>query len=140
MSRSLKKTGERSFTINNAYHVDGCKTKFSHGDFTGRYQEHRPANAASKALTNLCNLKGIHGQCTLYIEMRETTQGSKHKVYSYHVKRVKYDKPQDVKGAPREYYNVILSAKAPTKKCKKSHKSSGRMRSISRRKSMTKKH
>ena len=27
-SRSLKETGKRSFTINNAYHIDGCTTKF----------------------------------------------------------------------------------------------------------------
>uniref|UniRef100_A0A6C0HLP9 Uncharacterized protein n=1 Tax=viral metagenome TaxID=1070528 RepID=A0A6C0HLP9_9ZZZZ len=129
MSRSLKNTSERSFTIENAYHVDGCPTKFFHKDYTGRYQCKTPAQAASKAMTNLCTLKGVHGQCTFYIEMRETTQGSNHKIFSYHVNRVKYSTAIDAPGGARQYHNVVHKAKAPTEKCKGSHKSSGPMRS-----------
>jgi hypothetical protein len=145
MSRSLKSTGERSFTISNAYHVDGCKTKFSHKDYTGRFINNDPADAASKALTMLCRAKGIRGQCTLYIEMRETTQGSKHKHYAYHCKRVKYDKPQEVAGSIRMYHNVVKSTRIPTEKCMKSHKSPGPMRGShrstkSKSMSRTKKH
>lgn len=130
MSRSLKNTGERSFTIQNAFHVDGCPTKFSHKDYTGRYQCKTPAQAASKAMTNLCNLKGVHGQCTLYIEMRETTQNSNHKVFTYHVNRKKYNTAVNAPGGIREYRNIVHKSTAPIKKCKGSHKSSGPMRSI----------
>ena len=127
---TLKSTGKRSFTINNAYHIDGCKTKFSHKDYTGRFVGKSAQRAASKALTELCHAKRIHGQCTLYIEMRETTQGSKHKVYAYKAKRVKYSEPVMYGDIKREYHNVIKSVRIPTENCKKSHKSSGRMRSF----------
>jgi hypothetical protein len=124
---TLKSTGKRSFTINNAYHVDGCKTKFSHKDYTGRFVGKSAQRAASKALTELCHAKRIRGQCTLYIEMRETTQGSKHKVYAYQAKRVKYSEPVVYGDVKREYHNVIKHVRIPTEKCVKSHKSSGRM-------------
>lgn len=138
MSRSLKESGKRSFTINNAYHVDGCKTKFSHKDYTGRYAGHSAQGAAQKALTELCHVKKIHGQCTLYIEMRETTQGSKHKLYAYHCKRMKLKEPVMIAGNAIHYRPVAKPVRIPTEKCKKSHKSSGRMRS-SRSMSKTKK-
>ena len=127
---TLKSTGKRSFTINNAYHVDGCKTKFSHKDYTGRFVGKSAQRAASKALTELCHAKGIRGQCTLYIEMRETTQNSKHKVYAYQAKRVKYSEPVVYGNIKREYHNVIKHVRIPTENCVKSHKSSGRMRSF----------
>lgn len=130
MSKSMKSTGERSFTIESATHVDGCPTKFSHKDYTGRYVAHRPAHAAGKAMTNLCNVKKVRGQCTLFIKMRETTQGSANKVFGYHVKRVKYDDAVDVSGGKREYYNLITKGEAPH--CKRSHKSSGPMRGSKR--------
>lgn len=140
---TLKNTGNRSFTINNAYHVDGCKTKFSHKDYTGRFIGKSAQRQAEKALTELCHAKGIRGQCTLYIEMRETTQGSKHKLYAYHAKRMKYPEPivyGDGK-FKREYYNKAKSVRIPTEKCKGSHKSSGRMRSSHKKShSKTKKH
>ena len=127
---TLKASGKRSFTINNAYHVDGCKTKFSHKDYTGRFVGKSAQRAASKALTELCHAKGIRGQCTLYIEMRETTQNSKHKVYAYQAKRVKYSEPVVYGNIKREYHNVIKHVRIPTEKCAKSHKTSGRMRSF----------
>ena len=129
-SRSLSATGKRSFTINNAYHIDGCKTKFSHKDYTGRFTKHSAQRAAMNALTELCHVKKIKGQCALYIEMRETTQGSKHKLYGYHCNRIKKDKPLVIPG--RSTYNYDIKCKPvriPSEKCEKSHKSSGRMRS-----------
>jgi len=130
MSPTLKNNGKRSFTINNAYHVDGCKTKFAHKDYTGRFIKISAQRAASAALTELCHAKRIRGQCTIYIEMRETTQGSKHKLYGYHCKRIKYDKPIERNGFKNEYYNKCTRVRIPTEKCPKSHKSSGRMRSF----------
>jgi len=128
MSPSLKNTDKRSFTINNAYHVDGCKTKFSHKDYTGRFIKISAQRAASSALTQLCHVKRIRGQCTIYIEMRETTQGSKHKLYGYKCKRIKYDKPVERAGIKFYYYNKCERVRIPTEKCKKSHKSPGPMK------------
>lgn len=128
MSPTLKNTDKRSFTINNAYHVDGCKTKFSHKDYTGRFIKISAQRAASSALTQLCHVKRIRGQCTIYIEMRETTQGSKHKLYGYKCKRVKYDTPVERAGIKFHYYNKCVRVRIPTEKCPKSHKSSGRMK------------
>ena len=136
MSPTLKNKGKRSFTINNAYHVDGCKTKFSHKDYTGRFIKISAQRAASSALTELCHAKRIHGQCTLYIEMRETTQGSKHKLYGYKCKRIKYDTPVERAGGIKfHYYNKCTRVRIPSEKCPKSHKSSGRMKSFRHKRS-----
>jgi hypothetical protein len=138
---SLSETGKRSFTINNAYHVDGCPTKFSHDDYTGRYVAHTPQRAAEKALINLCAVKGIRGQCTLYIEMRETTQGSDHKLFAYKVKRIRYANPKVVGDHIYYYYRHSVPVKrVPTEKCPGSHKSSGRMVSRHSKMLRSKKH
>ena len=131
-SRSMKVTGKRSFTINNAYHVDGCPTKFTHHDFVSRYLKHHPDQAAKNALTRLCKVKRIRGQCTLYIEIRETTQGSEGKVFAYHAKRIHLKKPIVLQDRTIYYKPIVKSVdRVPTEKCKKSHKSRGRMISIS---------
>jgi hypothetical protein len=130
-SRSMKTTGKRSFTINNAYHVDGCPTKFTHNDFSGRYLKHHPEQAAKNALSHLCKVKRIRGQCTLYIEIRETTQGSSGKVFAYHAKRIHLKKPIVLKDRTIYYKPVVKSVEhVPTEHCKKSHKSRGRMVSL----------
>jgi hypothetical protein len=132
-SRSLSSSGKRSFTVNNAYHIDGCKTKFSHKDYTGRFTKRSAQRAAMNAMTELCHVKKIKGQCALYIEMSETTQGSKHKLYGYHCNRVKKDKPLVIPGRSTYKYDMICKpVRIPIEKCKQSHKSSGRMRSYKR--------
>ena len=144
-SRSLKKSGKRSFTINNVYHVDGCPTKFSHKDNTGRFIKISAQRAASAALSELCRVKRIRGQCTLYIEMRETTQGSSGKLFAYHAKRIHLKKPieytlPDGKVIKKYYFNKVTPVtNVPTEKCPKSHKSSGSMIS-SHSKMISKKH
>ena len=61
--------------------------------------------------------------------MRETTQGSKHKLYGYKCKRIKYDTPVERAGGIKfHYYNKCTRVRIPTEKCEKSHKSSGRMK------------
>jgi hypothetical protein len=139
-SRSLKASGKRSFTINNAYHVDGCPTKFSHNDYTGRFIASSAQRAASKALSELCRVKRIRGQCTLYIEMRETTQGSKGKLYAYHAKRIHLKTPMELSGRVVNYQNKVKPVSIPTKKCKKSHKTSGRMVGVHSKMLRSKKH
>ena len=133
MSPTLKSSGKRSFTINNAYHIDGCPTKFSHKDYTGRFTSRSAQRAAEKALSELCRVKKVHGQCTLYIELRETTQGSKHKMYAYQAKRIKLKEPVIIAGHPHNYKSHAKRVRIPTEKCRKSHKSSGRMRSFKRK-------
>jgi len=128
---SIKTSGKRTFTINNAYHIDGCKTKFSHKDYSGRFISRSSQRASMKALTELCTVKNIKGQCSLYIEMRETTQGSKHKLYAYKCNRVKKDKPLVIPGRGTFHYDMICKPmRIPKENCKKSRKSSGRMRSV----------
>lgn len=145
-SRSLKESGKRSFTINNAYHVDGCPTKFSHKDYTGRFIKISAQRAASAALSELCRVKRIRGQCTLYIEMRETTQGSSGKLYAYHAKRIHLKTPieytlPDGKVIKKYYINKVKPvANVPTEKCPKSHKSSGRMVGVHSKMLRSKKH
>lgn len=126
VSRKIN-SNERSFTINNVYHVDGCPTKFTHNDYTGRYEGKDARSAASKALTKLCAVKKIRGRCTLYIEMRETTQGSPHNLFAYHCKRIHLKIPHEVNGHIHYYTNKVKAVDIPTEKCAKSHKSSGRM-------------
>ena len=131
-SRSMKTTGKRSFTINNAYHVDGCPTKFTHNDFAGRYLKRHPDQAAKNALSHLCKVKRIRGQCTLYIEIRETTQGSAGKLFAYHAKRIHLKKPIVLQDRTIYYKPIVKSVdRVPTERCKKSHKSRGRMISLS---------
>ena len=130
-SRSLKSTGKRSFTINNAYHTDGCKTKYSHKDYTGRFEGKTAERQARKALSKLCSVKKIKGGCSLYIEMRETTQGSKHKLYGYKCRRIKKTNPLVIPGRGTYKYDTVCKpVRIPSEKCKKSRKTSGRMRSI----------
>ena len=140
-SRSIKESGKRSFTINHAYHVDGCPTKFSHKDYTGRFIKRSAQRAAMAALTELCHVKKIRGRCALYIEMRETTQGSGGKLFAYHCKRIALKPPVEINGV-MHYYKPTAKpvANVPTEKCPKSHKSSGRMVGIHSKKLRNKHH
>lgn len=126
------KTGMRSFEVMEALKHGGCKTK-SH---TGRYVSKTPFQAAAKAFTRLCRHKKIRGQCTLAIAVRETTQGSNHKVYRYKFKRSKLPEPKIMmEGTDREYvieYNVKGNSLKDNSPCKKPGQSRGRMRSKTR--------
>ena len=63
--------------------------------------------------------------------MRETTQGSKHKLFAYKVKRIKKSNPVVIAGEfKREYDSIATAVRIPTEKCDKSHKSSGPMKSF----------
>ena len=72
--------------------------------------------------------------------MRETTQGSKHKLYGYKCKRVKYDTPVERAGIKFHYYNKCTRVRIPTEKCPKSHKSSGSMVGVHSKMLRSKKH
>ena len=72
---------KRSFTVLDAKDNKGCQTKFALKGYTGRYMSTSASGAASKAATQLCRTKRIKGTCVMYLDIRETTQNSKHKVY-----------------------------------------------------------
>jgi hypothetical protein len=130
----LEASGKRSFTVVKAAHSDGCATKFHDNS---RLISRHPSGAASKAFSELCNLKRVKGGCALYISVRETTQGSNGKIFTYKCHRKKLDKPVELKGRVIEYVNDVKSSKS-TPKCSQTHKSSGRMLGTSRRQSQRK--
>jgi hypothetical protein len=129
----------RTFTINNAAHTDGCPTKFKHLDYTGEFTTvATPSRAASKAVTQLCSVKRIRGQCTLYVSLRETSRESNKKIYTYKVKRVKLTEPGPF---GNEYKNTVHAVKSiPLEKCAKSRKTSGRKSSRNMKKTKSKSH
>ena len=108
----MVKGNKRTFTIHSAKHTDGCDTKFANKDYTGVYVSRSPAGAASKALTQLCGVKNVKGLCSLYVSMRETTQGSAKKVFNYKVSRVKLKEPVELAGRTIEYKNQVKSVKS----------------------------
>lgn len=79
-----------------------------------------PRSAASKAFTQLCEKRRMKGQCEIRFAIRETTQGSKKKVYFYHGKRVTLKKPKVVERDGREikyaHKNLIKSLGSETQK------------------------
>ena len=126
---------DRRFTIHDARKANGCPTKFKSKDYSGIYESKTPSSAAMKALTQLCRAKKTKGQCTLFLTMREITQGKNKKangepkLYHYKVKREKLSKPLELKGRVVEYKNVCKSVKALPSKEKGCKKSAGKKRS-----------
>lgn len=116
---------KRTFTIHDAKHVDGCHTKFKNKDYSGVYVSSSPGGAAKKALTQLCRVKKIHGQCALFITVRETTQGSSKKQFTYKLNRVKLSKPLELKGRVIHYTSKAKSVSSVPKCSVGSRKSSG---------------
>lgn len=124
----------RTFTIIDVRKQNGCTTKFK----AGRYQSSTPAGAAKKAFNKLCRVKNIKGIGAFSLKMAETTAGSKEKYFMYHLQRHTLDEPITYKAGDREivvrYKTSIKSIKSMPTKCKKSNKSSGRMRKKTARK------
>ena len=75
---------ERRFTVHDARKVDGCSTKFKSKDYSGVYETNRPSAAAMKALTQLCRAKKNKGQCTMFLTLREITQGNNKNSKGWH--------------------------------------------------------
>jgi len=107
-----RKSAKRTFTIHDARKADGCPTKFKNKDYSGVYVSSNPAGAAKKALTQLGRIKNTKGQFSLYLTMRETTQGSKKKLMSYKVTREKLKEPLELKGRVIEFQNKSKSVKS----------------------------
>lgn len=82
------KDGYRSFTLLKLKTRQKVKSKEG-----GRYISRTVEGAAKKAFTRECRESKIRGQCTIFIVLRETTQGSKKNVYKYKCKRTKLRTP-----------------------------------------------
>lgn len=121
----------RHFTLDGAFHTDGCPTKFKGKSGTGRFNSRDAYESAKKAFSSLCQRKKIHGRCSMYVVLRETTQGSKGKKYTYLAHRLNRDK-DDVSPFGNKYkvkLNTVDPDKLSKKTCKASRKSRGRMKS-----------
>ena len=121
--------GLRTFTTEAVHKIDGCPTKFYNKGYTGRYESRNPVSAAKKAATQLCRVKKIVGTCVLIITVRETTQGSIRKEFTYKVSR----KKKEILGPFGNKFENIAKSFDVTKlsKCKKK-RSKSRGRKVSR--------
>ncbi len=129
---SSGKDGYRSFTVVDASKFGGCKTKFR----GGKYVSKSPSGAAMKAFSSFCRLKRIRGVCTLFVTVKETTRGSKGKLFTYKLNRNRLKVPIiRFEGTPKEYV-VEYTRKAKSVKvvpaCKKAGQSVGVMKSKTR--------
>jgi len=129
----------RHFTLEGAYHTDGCPTKFKGKSGSGRFNSRDAYESAKKAFSSLCQRKKISGRCSMYVAVRETTRGGHGKTYTYLARR--HTRAADDKSPFGHKYRVKLKTVDPEKlnkkTCKASRKSSGRMKS-SRSKLLTK--
>ena len=131
---SSGKKNMRSFTVVDARRIDGCKTKFTVRGDTGRYVSRNPAGAAKKAFAVLCRIKRIRGRCALVLTVRETTQGSISKEFTYKLRRYKLPEPVTLpNGRSYEYGTSVKAVKGKgSVSCKSGKgKSSGPMKSKS---------
>lgn len=121
--------GLRPFTTEAVHKIDGCPTKFYNKGYTGRYKSRDPVSAAKKAATQLCRVKKIVGTCVLIITVRETSQDSVKKEFTYKVSR----KKKDVVGPFGNKFENIAKSFDVSKlsKCKKK-RSKSRGRKVSR--------
>ncbi len=119
----------KHYTIESAYHSDGCPTKFKGKNGSGRFTSKVPSLAAKKAVSSLCQRKKIKGRCSLYVVIRETTQGSKHNEYVYLAKRHLKETPSPFGHKYDIKVDKITHETLKKKTCKQSYKSTGRMKS-----------
>jgi hypothetical protein len=69
----------------------------------GLYKSTRPSNAVKKAFNQICRMKKLKGKCdSIIIVIRETTRGSKKKMFQYKVQRKVLDKPKTIKKGDQE--------------------------------------
>ena len=131
MAKSASGKEKRSFTVVEVGRVDGCATKFKVKGDTGRYLSNDARGASKKAFTTLCRIKRIRGQCALVITMKETTQGSAGKEFTYKLNRKKLETPIVLGDRTYEYETVVKSVKDKSSLTCKSDKgkSSGPMKS-----------
>ena len=128
VKNSKGKDGYRSFTVLEVGKHGGCKTKF-HG---GRYVGRNPVGAARKAFNDFCRVKRIKGVCALVVTVKETTSGSKGKVFSYKLNRRKLAEPIiRLEGTNNEFvveYGVTAKSTNVPVACRNPGQTRGRMK------------
>jgi hypothetical protein len=80
----------RSFKIDAIKNVNGTNVNFT----GGRYISNTPSGAAKKAFSSYNKLK--RSVKSLKITMKETTQGSSHKIFNYKVYKIKSDMEREL--------------------------------------------
>ena len=86
--------GERSFTVEAT----------TVGTVGGRYINKTPREAAKKAARHLFDETNKQ---TLRLQLRETTQGSPHRLFAYEAKRVPIDKTVRIAGKERHFSQEV---------------------------------
>ena len=98
----------RSFTVFKVIAAGKAKGEKNLG---GVFVSRNPLGAAKKAASRICRESKIKGQCSLEVHMRETTRGSKKKVYGYKVKRVHNPKTVERDGQEITYkYSLVAKS------------------------------
>ena len=75
----------RSFTI---VKINSSDRRVKSNSVGGRFQSLNPSSAAKKAGSSVCRLNNINSSIKFKIAIRETTQGSSHKIFVYNFSRV----------------------------------------------------
>jgi hypothetical protein len=100
---------KRSFTLTMVEDVNHKLKGKSH--LGGRFISATPSSAARKAFSRVCRESKIKGQCTLNIEITETTQGSPKKSFTYKIKRIHDPKTVERNGEQITYeYRTVVKA------------------------------
>ena len=124
--KSNGRVGYRSFTVVEVGKHGSCKTKGKGGRFVNK----TPVGAARKAFSEFCRTKRIRGVCTLIVTIRETTQGSSGKVYTYKLNRMKLKNPLiRLEGTNNEFvieYETKVKAVNSPVECKQPGQTRGR--------------
>jgi len=134
---SSGKVGMRSFTVVGVAKHGGCKTKFN----AGRYISRNAVGAAKKAFNEHCRVKRIRGRCALRVTVKETTQGSSGKEYTYKLLRKKLAEPLvRLEGTPNQFvveYVVVAKSTNTPPPCKAGNnvRTTGKMSKKTSRKS-----
>ncbi len=102
---------KRSFTVVSVSNKRGSKSGSNTG---GRFISSAPSGAARKAASQVCRESSIRGQCTLFVAVKETTQGSAGKVFHYKVKRVVVNHKVDHDGKIVKHKYATIAKKDKT--------------------------
>ena len=97
----------RSFTIESIKKTKGGKVNYT----GGRFISETPAASAKKAFSKAYHHLNAKGPLSLKITMRETTQGSAHKMFEYRVTR-KAERVEVERDGEVIVYNFVTKVKS----------------------------
>ena len=97
-----------------------------------------PVSAAKKAFNKFCRQKKIKGVCTLNVTVKETTQGSKGKEFTYKLHKKLKEPLIMMEGTNNEYvieYTVEAKSLKSQDPCRRKGQTRGRMSKRTKKKS-----